>query len=227
MKHQVLIQEAQALPSINSLREDIWSLKAPSKIKNFLWRAISGSIHVVDKLLTRKIRIDYRCQIYGLEGESINHVLFVCTAARQVWVLTDIPIPENGFYQRSVYLNFYHLLMVGKNNLIPLQIRRLVHWLVWTLWKNKNNLVFERKRFLAMDIVEKIIEDAENWFMAQQVESRIGHDELQPGGSGSDKWKAPPNSWVKCNVGSVWSNEKKIKRRRMGLEGFQWNNLFA
>lgn len=74
-KHHALIQEAEVQPSTNCLREQIWKLKCPAKIKNFLWRTLIGALQVVDKLLTRKVRLDTRCQTCGLEGESINHVL--------------------------------------------------------------------------------------------------------------------------------------------------------
>ena len=73
----------QAQPSLNGIKQCIWSIKTAPKIKIFLWKAISGAISVDDHLIERGMRVDTRCQICGLEGESINHVLFTCTIARQ------------------------------------------------------------------------------------------------------------------------------------------------
>ena len=72
----------QAQPSLNGIKQCIWSIKTAPKIKIFLWKAISGAISVDDHLIERGMRVDTRCQICGLEGESINHVLFTCTIAR-------------------------------------------------------------------------------------------------------------------------------------------------
>lgn len=82
IKNSILIQEAEALPSLNIIRKRLWDLKCPLKLKNFFWRAVSGAILVVDKLVIKRVKVDPRCQTCGLDGESINHVLFTCTAAR-------------------------------------------------------------------------------------------------------------------------------------------------
>lgn len=49
--------------------------------------------------------MDTRCQACGLEGESINHVIFDCTVARQIWTLSDLPWHRVGFDSGSIYTN--------------------------------------------------------------------------------------------------------------------------
>ena len=71
------------LPSLNGIKDRIWSLDTAPKIKILLWKVISGALPVADNLVERGMKIDTRCQIRGLEGESLNHVLFTCTIARQ------------------------------------------------------------------------------------------------------------------------------------------------
>ena len=71
------------LPSVNGIKDCIWSLNTAPKIKIFLWKVISGALPVADNLTDRGMKIDTRCQICGLEGESLNHVIFSCTVARQ------------------------------------------------------------------------------------------------------------------------------------------------
>lgn len=84
-KNALLIHEMSALPSINVMKEEIWALKAPSKLKNLMWRAITEAIPVADQIRARGMKCDSRCQMCGQEGESVNHLLFNCPAARQVW----------------------------------------------------------------------------------------------------------------------------------------------
>ena len=61
------------------------------KIKIFMWKALSNALSVNDGLLPRGLKIDLRCQRCGMEGESINHVLFSCPAARHVWAQSNFP----------------------------------------------------------------------------------------------------------------------------------------
>lgn len=59
-KFQNLIQEVSVLPSINGLKDEIWLTQAPAKIKNFLWREISGALPVVDNIISRGVKMDNR-----------------------------------------------------------------------------------------------------------------------------------------------------------------------
>lgn len=76
-----LIQGAYALPSLNGLKEHIWSLKTSFKIRSFLWRAMSGAISVAKLIAIRGMKFDLRFQACKEEEESTNHVLFTCPLA--------------------------------------------------------------------------------------------------------------------------------------------------
>lgn len=80
------IQETEMKPSTNELKNEIWSLHTSPKLKAFLWKMLSEALPLVDLIAKRGMTIDSRCQICGLEGESINNVLFSCTLARQVGI---------------------------------------------------------------------------------------------------------------------------------------------
>lgn len=95
------------------------------------------------------------------------------TAARQIWAMSDVPSPDQGFDSESVFSNFYHVLSVRKRNLILLEIKRRVPWIMWLLWKNRNLLCFEGRQFLASDTISKIKEETALWFLAQGIERRV------------------------------------------------------
>lgn len=79
-----LHMEASALPSVNDLKYQVWSLKTSPKIKTFVWKILSGALPVADLILARGMKVDFRCQICGVEGESLNHLFFTCDVARQI-----------------------------------------------------------------------------------------------------------------------------------------------
>lgn len=79
------------------------------------------------------MKVDYRCQLCGCDGESINYVLFNCTIARHIWAMSDFPCPRNGCDANSIYANIHHPLVFGKNPSIPLDIQRSYPWIHWVI----------------------------------------------------------------------------------------------
>lgn len=76
-------QMAEALPSINPLKTQIWKVVTAPKIRTFAWKALSQALPVADLLRERGMKCDERCQLCGSDGESVNHVLFGCHMARK------------------------------------------------------------------------------------------------------------------------------------------------
>lgn len=205
-----ITQEADMKPSLNDLKTQVWSLKTSTKIKSFLWRALSGALAVADRLEIRGLSKDLRCQFCGQEKESINHVLFSCSIARQIWALSDYPTPNGGFSHGSVFSNFHYLLSLEKNQNLPKHIRMNFPWILWSVWKNRNGFFFEGKSFVAIDLVNKIKEEAAQWFNAQVIGHRMDSSRIFDRGKLKTDWTCPPSSWLKCNVGMCWSKKNKV-----------------
>ena len=166
---------AEALPSINTLKVKIWKVHAVPKVKTFLWKALSEALPVADLLMARGLKCDDRCQLCAFEGESVNHVMFSCHLGRQVWVLSNIPCPQNGFHVQSVYQNVAYLLKLSKEVKVDVEVSRCWLWVLWYLWKNMNRLLFEGKAFAAEDIIKKAKEESNSWFLAQQIQNQMEH----------------------------------------------------
>lgn len=205
-----LLCEAEAQPSLNILKKQIWKVQTVPKIKAFLWRAFSGALPVAELMNSRGMPIDLRCQSCGMEGESINHVLFTCTVARQLWALLLFPSPLGGFDELSLHSNFNYLLKIGNLKSVPLETRRLFPWILWRLWKNRNLFVFEAKLFCPLDSVVKIKEDADFWSLSQSVNSECERIESKAITREDIGWKPPSANWFKCNIGAFWCKHKKI-----------------
>lgn len=71
-------------PSTKGLKQEIWKLKAPRKLKHFIWQATSGYLATAQQLKERHCAQDNCCMRCGAESESINHTLFECPPALQV-----------------------------------------------------------------------------------------------------------------------------------------------
>lgn len=90
-----------------------------------MWKALNGALRVADFLAHRGMKGDIRCQICGHDGESVNHILFSCTLARQAWACSNIPHPKEGFDSISLFSNFHFLLGLSKQKKVSLEIRSM------------------------------------------------------------------------------------------------------
>ncbi|KAG2299870.1 hypothetical protein Bca52824_036342 [Brassica carinata] len=172
-------------PSLNPLKAQVWNMQASSKLKVFIWKALSGALSVVDALQDRGMKCDPVCQTCGMDGESINHFLFSCTLARQVWAYSGCPHPLGGFDASSLFVNVSYLFETWRNNE---EMR----------WITKSNL---KKK--------KAIEEANLWFLAQEVEQGENEEGSRVVATHPVDWIVPPREFVKCNIGMRWSKKKK------------------
>ena len=81
---------------------------------------------------------DTICARCGASEESINHVFFECPPGVQVWALSRISSNTNIFPTQSLFLNMNYLFQ----RIYPeLEDHQFV-WILWYIWKEKNNKVF-------------------------------------------------------------------------------------
>lgn len=197
---------AEALPSINPLKTQIWKVSTAPKIKMFVWKALSQALPVAAHLIERCVKFDETCQLCGCEGESVNHVLFSCHLARKCWALANIPSLRSGFSQFSLYQNMAYLLKLSKNARFEIETTRCWPWILWYLWKNRNTFIFEGKYFEAEEIIKKAKDETDAWFLAQQVQSGMERAEADVAMMGISCHKqSVPSGWVLCEFDMDWT----------------------
>ena len=77
----------QWLGWIGQYRKKIWKLNVPPKVRTFLWQACSNILPTRGNLHRRKLQVEPRCEFCCQSTESIEHVLWECSFARNVWAL--------------------------------------------------------------------------------------------------------------------------------------------
>lgn len=185
------------------------------KIKVFLWKSLSEALPTTDLLRSRGMKGVNRCQTFGEETESINHILFDCTFARLVWARSSIPHPKNGFSGVSIYTNMNYLFTLRNLNRLREEDKRVWPWILWNLWKKKNEMCFEGRCLTAVDLVRKAYEEAAEWLVAQAIEKEWTETEQTKSTKEPRKWTPPDPGWVMCNIGMDYSKKK-------GLVGGAW-----
>ncbi|XP_009117187.1 uncharacterized protein LOC103842327 [Brassica rapa] len=222
-----------ALPSLNPLKEQAWKIMTTPKIKIFVWKALNEALPVADLINKRGMKVDERCQLCGFEGEDINHVLFSCPFARQVWALSNIPSPPHGFHHLSIFENVNFLFGVTKLQRGDMEFKRAWPWVLWNLWKCRNGLLFEGKRWSPSEIVCKGFGESEEWYLAQIVEKEMESKQITYSASNKIRWSPPPDQWLTCNFASDWNKTTKslgaawVVRNDRGVVLFHNRRTFA
>lgn len=156
------------------------------------------------------MKVDNRCQTCGLEGESILHVLFQCDPARQDWALSGNPRHVISFEEGSLASNLNYLLNLKTKDQGEGKSLRSWPWMIWNIWKSRNELIFKGMRWTPEEIVDKACKEADEWFLAQEVEEETQRVSEQEVRVVKRKWKPPPKDWVMCNVGFEWVKQSKM-----------------
>ena len=192
-------------PSLDGIYQQVWSLETSPKIKHFLWRCLNNALPVAENMTYRHIAKDKYCSRCGGEAESINHLLFQCPYARLVWAVAQIHIPPAGRWSDSLFANLFWVLNLKKEYPKEEVDEGFVPWLLWRLWKNRNEFIFRGKDYSAPTTVKKVWEDVLEW----KSRNEITEEEVKsPTPKAAEvKWIPPDPMSLKCNTDGAWSKE--------------------
>ncbi|XP_024004928.1 uncharacterized protein LOC112082067 [Eutrema salsugineum] len=152
------------------LKQKIWNLPIFPKLRHFLWRVLSKALGTSERLIRRDIPVDPTCQRCGLADETINHHFFEFPVSHIAWRLSKIPI--SCLLQPSQDLEDNIKTLLDFQSATGLTEYQRLHpfWLMWRLWKSRNNLIFKKKiPNPAMD-VSLAMAEVNEWLKSHQVQ---------------------------------------------------------
>ncbi|WVZ51380.1 hypothetical protein U9M48_002532, partial [Paspalum notatum var. saurae] len=126
------------VPNLNKM---IWKIRAPLKIKIFLWYLRKGVLLTKDNLTKRNWQGNKSCA-FCHNDETIEHLFFECRFARTVWAFfqcaSDLTKPNNaphmfGSWLQGLPSTWQRIVLLGAAALC------------WSIWLCRNDLVFEKK----------------------------------------------------------------------------------
>jgi hypothetical protein len=123
-----------------ALRNSLWKLKVPLKIKIFMWLLNRKVLLTKDNLKKRRWVGCTKC-VFCDSQELVEHLFITCPLARLVWRVVhftfNISPPTNVTNMFGNWLN-------GIDKKVKSQIRIGVCALVWTIWNCQNDVVFSK-----------------------------------------------------------------------------------
>lgn len=115
-----------------------------------------------------------------------------------------------SFEEGSLASNLNYLLNLKTKDQGEGKSLRSWPWMIWNIWKSRNELIFKGTRWTPEEIVDKACKEADEWFLAQEVEEETQRVSEQEVRVVKRKWKPPPKDWVMCNVGFEWVKQSKM-----------------
>jgi hypothetical protein len=142
------------------LRKYLWKIKIPLKIKIFMWFLSNKVILTKDNLAKRKWKGCTKCCFCG-EQETVEHLFLSCPFAKIIWRIIhftySLPPPTNITNMFSNWLN-------GVDKTYKSRIRVGVSALCWSIWRCRNNVVFNNsKSFNVLQVIHMIIHWMQQW----------------------------------------------------------------
>ncbi|CAL0333597.1 unnamed protein product [Lupinus luteus] len=145
--YHLLLNEVANIDS--SFYKRLWRCNVPSEIKCLVWKMSLDGVPTLSNLKRRGVvrsPSSSNCQLRGLEEESVDHLFFHCSFSYGVWQGIYSWFGMSSVLHSDVKSNFYGheaLLRLGKNR----RRQWMCIWFVtlWSIWLNRNKVIFEKK----------------------------------------------------------------------------------
>jgi hypothetical protein len=181
----------------------LWKIHAPPRAKHLLWRICKGCLPTRTRIQERCVQCPLSCPICEQSNEDEWHILFTCNVseqARQASGLEHVLLPRLQQLQSTKDIIFSICQQEDKNMAGRFAL------LVWTLWNNRNAMVWNNTKDTGRNLGIKSRHLWEDWNVVQNrqqlITSRISHQQ------GQQSWQKPPIGWYKCNVDAGFHNER-------------------
>ncbi|MDV3193975.1 MAG: hypothetical protein Q8835_02880, partial [Sweet potato little leaf phytoplasma] len=112
----------------------VWQLKVPSKVKFFCWKALRGFLPTRVNLHIRGMDIFTGCPMCSMAVESIDHCLFSCSKAKEIWRLTFC----HDLLERD-FNHWFEDRWIALCEILSRDELRLIAVTCWAIWGDKNN----------------------------------------------------------------------------------------
>ena len=134
----------------NKILHSIWKCKLiPPNIKTFAWRLIRRALATSVRAGTFSIHIDMNCAYCG-QQETDQHLFFTCTVPAQVWSSANPPFLTNHILEEEDGVQL-SLSFLFQNDITDHDLCNKL-FLLWYIWKARNDTRFQRKTWTANQI---------------------------------------------------------------------------
>ncbi|KAK9277999.1 hypothetical protein L1049_027556 [Liquidambar formosana] len=183
----------------------LWGIQILGKLHHFLWKCAQEVLPVGSKLGLRVPGCRGSCPFCG-EDETIPHLFFYCQFARVVWYGNPLQL-DSGAISRPSFIQYMEVLMEKWNGEESWpDVLRLMVFILWRIWKARNDKSFAGKVWSPGDVISKALVDAleYNTAVSQGVNLRSGVHESNSRENRVPRWCPSIGSLFKINTDGAW-----------------------
>ncbi|OMO88682.1 reverse transcriptase [Corchorus capsularis] len=123
----------------------IWNVKAPPRVKHFLWRACVNGLATKLALKQRRIGHDATCPICHEMDQSVEHILLQCPWVETVWFgVLGLKVDRGSITSLDDWFLAVVSNMKGTREEID-QLGTKIAFTMWVIWKCRCENVFQNR----------------------------------------------------------------------------------
>ncbi|KAF7828452.1 reverse transcriptase [Senna tora] len=184
----------------------IWNAKTQPKVKMFLWKVCKNAIPTRANLAKRRMNVDRECMNCHHHLESTEHCLIECPFAKAVWFgsrfhwnFCNVNINSVRQWIEDILNDILKVSRDSERDIAEF------FYLLWFIWKTRNERVFEGLVGGHMDVIVKANSAVMDFFEAVKEEELVHFQVFQ-----GARWVTPPHGVVKLNVDAAF-DEKNLR----------------
>ncbi|XP_059631389.1 uncharacterized protein LOC132274193 [Cornus florida] len=140
--------------------------------------------------------------------ESVDHLLCSCSFASMVWIHSPLRVDFRGT------VSSFEMSELWSKFEFPKDCLNLAAFTCWAIWKSRNDLVFNHKKWTPLEVANKALQDFYEYQEASR-QSRLlsfsGPPVLSPPVlSPPPRWCAPEEGSFKLNFDAAFDSSRKL-----------------
>lgn len=144
-------------PSPNKTWKDLWNNPHWTKIKLFRWLDQHEKILTWENLKKRGFAGPSRCQLCGMQEETMNHLLNLCSFTSILWNWVADIFKQTDRNENDINGNLKNWRDFSDNETVNTACALIPRFLIWNVWKELNNRIFTDKSGSAQSITAQIL----------------------------------------------------------------------
>ncbi|XP_074348990.1 uncharacterized protein LOC141688433 [Apium graveolens] len=177
----------------------MWRIKAPPKVLNLIWRALSGCLPTNVMLQQRHVPVLSICPVCEGENETICHALVLCPVAIQCW---QKAFPEICTVSGVDFFSWFDQVLSRLNAARSAEAATLC----WAVWNARNDKVWKQRKARINAVVSSATQYLKQWKEAQSRSSILLSQPFLVG-DGVSLWVKPQEETIKVSVDAAVFSE--------------------
>jgi hypothetical protein len=187
----------------------IWKLKAPPKVKNFMWRVCRNVLPTRMRINDKGVNCISACSLCDASDEDSLHLFFRCPSSCNVWNMweyfSDICNILNQ-EQNCAGIIFRVLQTLNADGAAEFCC------ILWSIWKQRNNKVWNDATDAQVFVLARGKSLLFDWKAAKSIIQPPSISQINPD---SLSWRKPLEGRYKCNIDASFS--KRLNRVGIGV----------